>query len=359
MTIVIPTRHEIMARQRAQGECIAAVFPQFYPRELLRAHGFHPMELWAPAVSGNENLTDHFQPYTCAIARAGTQFLRQASAIPVDLVLVPHTCDSLQGVGSVLRDFIRPPCPVLTLYHPRGGHPFDKAFLVNELRQLSRQLGNIAGKRPDDTALMHAITAEEHADARLLSLYQRRHSVALTDKEFYQVVRSREYLPNDVFVALCDGLPAGNATEPRGIRLCLSGILAEPMSLFDEINALGASVVCDDLACGARRIYASGSSSDPFERMAERLLSTVPEPTRGQDMNDRLKHLHHLVHSHQVQGLIFYDLKFCEPELFDIPHIRRFFQARGLPVLHLDVDIGTALSQQTRTRLQAFVEMLK
>jgi benzoyl-CoA reductase/2-hydroxyglutaryl-CoA dehydratase subunit BcrC/BadD/HgdB len=277
----------------------------------------------------------------------------------VDLVLVPHTCDSLQGVGSVLRDFIRPQSPVLTLYHPRGGHAFDEGFLAAELRQLAQHLARLSGESVSDSALMEAILAEEHADAALAGLYQRRDSLALSDGDFYRVVRSREYLPNDLFLALCEQLPTQPVTPPTGIRLCLSGIMTDLIPLFDELNALGARVVCDDLACGARRRYAGASASDPFVRMAQRLLSTAPEPTRSRGLNERLAHLAQLVHAHQAQALVIYDIKFCEPELFDIPHVRKHFQTLGLPVLHLEVEPGNDLSQQTRTRLQAFMEMLK
>jgi benzoyl-CoA reductase/2-hydroxyglutaryl-CoA dehydratase subunit BcrC/BadD/HgdB len=50
--------------------------------------------------------------------------------------------------------------------------------------------------------------------------------------------------------------------------------------------------------------------------------------------------------------------KFCEPELFDVPAIRRAFAARGVPVLVLEGELEAGLSGQAVTRLEAFVEML-
>ena len=51
-------------------------------------------------------------------------------------------------------------------------------------------------------------------------------------------------------------------------------------------------------------------------------------------------------------------MKFCEPELFDVPAIRDTFARVGLPTLYLETELETALSGQTVTRLEAFVEML-
>ena len=52
-------------------------------------------------------------------------------------------------------------------------------------------------------------------------------------------------------------------------------------------------------------------------------------------------------------------IKFCEPELFDVPLIRRRFEANGVPVLYLESELESALTGQTVTRLEAFVEMLR
>ncbi|NOY78632.1 MAG: 2-hydroxyacyl-CoA dehydratase, partial [Calditrichaeota bacterium] len=50
--------------------------------------------------------------------------------------------------------------------------------------------------------------------------------------------------------------------------------------------------------------------------------------------------------------------KFCEPELFDVPLIRKKLEAAGIPVTYVEFEMGEPLSQQTLTRIEAFVEML-
>jgi benzoyl-CoA reductase/2-hydroxyglutaryl-CoA dehydratase subunit BcrC/BadD/HgdB len=59
-----------------------------------------------------------------------------------------------------------------------------------------------------------------------------------------------------------------------------------------------------------------------------------------------------------ARGIIIYDVKFCEPELFDIPQLRRLLEAAGHPLLHVEFDLAATISQQTVTRIEAFVEML-
>jgi len=51
--------------------------------------------------------------------------------------------------------------------------------------------------------------------------------------------------------------------------------------------------------------------------------------------------------------------KFCEPELFDVPAIRRRFARIGAPLLLLEGELETSLPGQVVTRLEAFVEMVE
>ena len=50
--------------------------------------------------------------------------------------------------------------------------------------------------------------------------------------------------------------------------------------------------------------------------------------------------------------------KFCDPELFDVPAIRRRFARIAVPLLYLEGEMESALSGQVVTRLEAFVEMV-
>ncbi len=353
----LPSRREVIAEAHSRGRRVAAVLPYHYPRVLLRACGFHPVELWGPPRVPRDQGSRHFPAYTCDIVVRATSFLLQGGLDQVDAILVPHTCDALQGMGSVLGDFVRPRPAVLTLYLPRGRRPADRDFLADELRRLGAALANLTGVEPDGAAWEEAFAAEGAADAALAALYRRRAGLAVSDREFYAIVRAREYLPAEEFSALTAGLPAGN--PPPGVPLLLSGIVPEPADLLDHLSAVGARVVADDLACGARRLYPQVNGGDPFDRLAEGIIAAPPDPTRGSSIAERAAYLRQRMEESGARGLVIYDVKFCEPELFDVPLLRSHLAAAGFPVLHVEVEIGEDLDQQTLTRLEAFVETLR
>jgi len=59
-----------------------------------------------------------------------------------------------------------------------------------------------------------------------------------------------------------------------------------------------------------------------------------------------------------AKGVIFYDVKFCEPELYDLPELRQGLQAAGIPSVAIEVDVSDPLAHQTLTRIEAFMEMI-
>lgn len=356
----IPSRIGTIRVWKETGGGIAAVLPIHSPRALLRAFGLLPVEVWGPPQVNAAYSAAHLQPYVCSIVGNALSFLHIGGLDVADVLVVPHACDSLQGLGSILLDFVRPPQPVFPFYLPRGRRESDLQFLADECRALYRGLEGVTGRSPSDGELMECVHREEEADALLTELYRRRPDLPLTDRAFYHLVRAREYLPAETFAELARAaLDLPPADPGDRVPVLLSGIVPEPMALLDALTEMNAVVVADDLACCGRRLYPAGTSSDPFRRMAERILNGPPDCTRGSPIAERLQHLIGMARRTGARGVVFYDVKFCEPELFDLPLLRRGLQEAGLPSVAIEVDLNEPLSHQTLTRIEAFLEMVR
>lgn len=359
ITSLLPQRTEVIKAHKETGGAIAAVLPVHYPRAMFRAFNLLPVEVWGPPRIDPTQGAIHLQPYVCSIVRNALSFLLTGGLDVADVIVVPHACDSLQGLGSILLDFISPRQTVIPLYLPRGRRESDAAFLADELRLAYKRLSSLTGCAPDDTALLECIYREEMADALLMQLHTQRCRLPCTDFELYRLIRSREYLPAERFVELARAALAGASDQSsRGIPILLSGIVLEPMSVLDSINDMGGTIGADDLACCGRRLYPAGTSLDPFCRMSESILSAPPDPMRGSSITERRDYLLQLAKGSGARGVLFYDVKFCEPELFDLPDLRRELQAEGLPSIAVEVDLNDPLSHVVMTRIEAFLEMI-
>ena len=351
----IPTRKTIIEKVRRKGLKIAGILPIHYPRALLRAFGFHPMELWGPPGISQHGENGHFPEYTCAVARNATAFLTGEGGKIVDCVLVPHTCDSLQGMSSLLQGYVNTGCPEFTLYNPRETSPAAEIFLAGEIERLFEKLRVFAAVSPTDADLHEAIDRENEADQAFNRLCLNRNRFALSNREFYTLLRSREYLPLEDFLALVP--PEGKA--PEGVPIMMSGIVPEPMALFDHLTAHGALVAGDDLACCGRRVYQPLYDKNPYLRMAKQLLSKPPDPTAGHDVAERIDHVVKRMEQCSAKGIIVYNVKFCEPELFFLPLQRKALEERGWPTLYLEEALPETIPHQTLTRMEAFLEVLQ
>ena len=356
----IPGRREVMRIHKERGGLVAAVFPIHYPRALLRSFGILPVEVWGPPGVDTTPGDAHLQAYTCNIVRNGLSFLLSGGLDDVDLILVPHGCDSLQGLGSVLLDFTRPRQPVLTLYLPRGDADDGGrsiGFFADEFRSLGASLSAIAGRNPTDPEILAFVTQEESADELRSELFRERRRLPLTDREFYTVLRSREFLPAEEFIRVARNALGRKVDDPRpGVPVVLSGIVPEPMEVLDAISAAGGIVVADDLVCSGRRLYPPGTDENPFRRMAENILLAPPDSTRGSSIEKRIGHLGKLCEDSAARGVIFHNVKFCEPELFYMPQIRKSLAEKGIRSVETETDLGEQLPHQMITRIEAFLE---
>ncbi len=123
----------------------------------------------------------------------------------------------------------------------------------------------------------------------------------------------------------------------------ISGLMPEPMSILDALDSAGVTEVADDLACLGCRLYQPSQAKDPYLRMAEGLLSGAPDSTRGVSIEARAEHLIRLAKDRGARGLIFFLVKFCEPEQFYLPQLQKRFNGENLRSMMVEVHIGETL----------------
>jgi benzoyl-CoA reductase/2-hydroxyglutaryl-CoA dehydratase subunit BcrC/BadD/HgdB len=356
----IPSRREVAEAFKEQGGSIAGVLPIHYPRALLRSFHFLPMEVWGPPNVSSTFGEAHLQPYLCSIVRNALSFIQTEPFEIVDLLLVPHACDSLQGLGSILLDFLPPTQPMFPLYLPRGNGKNGINYFSEEIRSLFRKLEDLTGLSPSDDEVRESIQLEEKADEVLATLHHKRRMLGLSNYDFYKLIRSREFLPAESFTELAQKVLERVENQPSsGIPLIFSGILPEPMHLLHSIDEMGGLIVADDLACCGRRLYPPGQSENVFQRMAESILNAPPDWSRGSSIQSRLTYMIEQSKLYGAKGVIFYNVKFCEPELFDLPMLREGLREKGIQSTMLEIDINDPVSNQLLTRVEAFLEILE
>jgi benzoyl-CoA reductase/2-hydroxyglutaryl-CoA dehydratase subunit BcrC/BadD/HgdB len=180
------------------------------------------------------------------------------------------------------------------------------------------------------------------------------------NEEFYRVLRQGEFLhPNDFLPLLSEFAEASRGEAKKGPGVVMSGVLPNPPELLSLLDELGVAIREDDLLNCSRRLLGSPScQEDPFEALADGYFAMPPCSTKNSPVEERLKRLLERIGRSGAKGVLFHTVKFCEPELFDIPQLVEGLKSKGVAALVMDSELNQGVSGQMRTRVEAFTEMI-
>jgi benzoyl-CoA reductase/2-hydroxyglutaryl-CoA dehydratase subunit BcrC/BadD/HgdB len=357
-----PSRKTYLREQRERhGRHPFGIFPAQYPREILWAMNVLPMEIWDPPLEASQ-ANAHLQPYICSVVKLGLELILQGHCTELEGFLFPHTCDSIQNLASIVHDYLGIQKPCYFFYHPKA--PYSEAsrrFYREELQdlvsRLERQLGPL-----DPSELSRRVEQGREMASLFGRLYEMRArgEIQASNEAFYRVVRLNEFLHPDDFIPLLDRFQkASEGEDGYRSKVILSGVLPDPPQILSLLDERGVRIADDDLLCCSRRLLVpAGKAGDPLEALTESYFLMGPCSTRDSSVEERVRNLLGKVDRGGARGVIFNMLKFCEPELFDVPQLMEALRARGIATLMIDTDLTQGLSGQLATRIDAFAELL-
>jgi benzoyl-CoA reductase/2-hydroxyglutaryl-CoA dehydratase subunit BcrC/BadD/HgdB len=357
-----PSRREYLRQQKENhGRHILGVFPAYYPREILWAMNALPAEIWDPPLAVS-HANAHLQPYICSVVKLGLELILQGKCDDLDGFLFPHTCDSIQNLASIVYDYLGLDKPCYFFYNPKAPYrDSSRQYYLEQLKGLASRLEKQLGPL-DPSQLKKRVEQGQELAALLRELYNLRAKgrLSASNAEFYQVIRLVEYLHPDDFIPLLKEFVATSKGLVRGgPAVILSGILPNPPEILTLLDNLGVRIADDDLLCCGRRLPVPPSrAEDPFKALAESYFDMPPCTTKDSPVDKRIEYLVHKITVSGAKGVIFYMVKFCEPELFDVPQLVEELKKNGVPNLVIDSEIHQGVSGQLATRVEAFVEMI-
>ncbi len=320
-----------------------------------------PVEIWDPPLEVI-HANAHLQPYICSVVRLGLELILQGHGNRMDGFLFPHTCDSIQNLASIVNDYLGLSKPCYFFYHPKAPYrPSSRLFYLQQLKDLTANLEGQLGPM-DLKELKRRVEQGQKIAACLGELYRLRRDgkLLVSNQEFYQVIRQGEYLhPDDFLPLLHEFLESSRGESRAGPRLILSGVLPNPPEILTLLDELAVRVADDDfLSCSRRLLVTPSEKEDPFEALMETYFAMAPCTTKDSPLEERIRYLKSKIRKSGARGMIFYMVKYCEPELFDVPQVVKELKNEGVATLVLDTELNQGLSGQMRTRVEAFVEMI-
>jgi bcr-type benzoyl-CoA reductase subunit C len=347
---------------------IVGCSPMHFPEELIHASGMLPVVL----QETDETITTGFSciyPFFCGITRNLIDIGLKGQLSFLDGLIYSDICVQNRTAASILRQNL----PAAYVEFTQLPSSFTRKGVmentVKELEKIKASLEKLAGRKIDDKSLKQSISVYNKNRSLLRRLHNlcQKNPRLLPYRDIQLVVQSSMLMPKEEHNELLEKLVAEmEQTKPvpaKGNRLFLSGHLCQSpkADILDLIEGVGGIIVDDDLYTGYR-YYAVDVELDgsPVEALAKRHLEkSLPVPTRtGLPMRWE-KYIVDRVKASKAQGAVVLLVKFCEPHLFYYPFIKDALAEAGIPHIMVETEHEVVSLEGVRTRLQAFIEMLK
>ena len=350
---------------------IIGTFCIFVPEELIYACEAIPIRLCASSYETIAVAEEVLPRDICPLIKSSLGF--KILGLPYfelcDLVILPTTCDGKKKLGEILVDFL----PVWMLEIPQRKNiiEWERNLWLNEIKVLKKKLEQFTGIKITQERLKQAIEKLHKRQAIFRQLYQLRkdNPPPISGRDSLLVIQASFYDDIERWIQkteeLCGQLKSQLPNPNSKLRLLLTGAptIWPNYKVLNIIEEAGAVIVVDEICSGTQNLYNAVEVDEWTEEgmlraIANKYLhpSTCPCFTES---NDRIDRLLNLIEDFKINGVIYHSLRLCQ--LYDIEsyRVKQVFKDKSIPMLNVHTDYSQEDVEQIKTRVEAFLEMIK
>jgi len=344
------------------GEKVVLTAPVYVPEEIVHSMGLVPMGAWGANIP-LERSKEYFPAFICSVMQSILELGMKGAYDGASAILIPSLCDSLKCLGQNWK-YAVPSIPFIPMTYPQNrwgkvGTDFTRAGYERVISDLEKA----TGAKFDPAKLTQSIRLYNAHNAAMRALDEalsRHPEIAAAQRS--DIFKSAFFLKKEEHTALAEELLAALDSAvpgPEKARIMTTGILCDSPALLDIFDSLGYQIVADDVAaesCQYRTDCAEtgdplAALSDKFAAMGNCSVLYDPDKKRPRTIVERAR-------ACGAKGVVVALTKFCDPEEFDYPFIKRACAEAGLPVALIEVDRQMRDLEQARTQLEAFRDVL-
>lgn len=354
----------LMQEYIAQGDKVVGCLPVYTPEELVHAAGMVPMGIWGGNIELNE-AKQYFPAFACSIMQSIMENAMKGSYKGLSAAIIPCMCDTLICISQNWKSGIKD-IPMIPLVYPQNRKLQSGIdYLVTEFEGVKAKLEGICG---------HEITEEKINES--IEIYNE-HRKAL--QEFIELVpdylntitpyirstvmKSSHFMKKEEHTALVKELNEILKTMPKekfkGKKILLTGIILDEKEILDVLSENDMAVAYDNLAHETRQFRTLVPDGDnALQRLAKQWsliegcsLAYDPQKYRGKMIAEDAQRL-------GIDGVIYALMKFCDPEEYDYPIVKKDLEQAGIPELYIEVEQQSVNVEQIRTKIQTFADII-
>ncbi|MCX5780937.1 MAG: double-cubane-cluster-containing anaerobic reductase [Firmicutes bacterium] len=364
---------EMIAHQQAGGK-VFGTFCVYVPDEVVFAAGGIAAGLCGGSqfwVSGGEKV---LPANTCSLIKASVGARLDKTCpfflIP-DMYVGETTCDGKKKAWEILADDV--PMHIIDIPQMKRGK--DIAGFESEIMDFIKVVEELTGNKVTAESLGESIKLINNKRRALQRLYNTRKAspvpisgkdaLLVTQIAFYDDPARCAQMANKLSEELEERIARHEGVFPENaLRIMVSGtpMVIPNWKMHHIIETLGAAVVVEESCTGTRYFEnlvdeSATTLEGQVRALAERYMKTncacfTPNPGRVEDIV-------RLADEYKVDGIIDVNLQFCNLYSTESFLVKKALTAKDLPVMHIETDYSEQDYEQLRTRVEAFLEMLR
>jgi benzoyl-CoA reductase/2-hydroxyglutaryl-CoA dehydratase subunit BcrC/BadD/HgdB len=288
-----------------------------------------------------------------------------------DLVVGETTCDGKKKAYEILNDYKE----TYVMEIPQMKTERDRTLWRGEVIQFKEKVEELTGRKITAENLREGIKIanDKRRALQRLSALRKATPSPISGLDALLVNQIAFYDDPLRFTksihALCDELEervkGGIGVSRNGTaRILVSG---SPMALPNWkipfiIETSGAIVVAEESCVGERSTRDLVSEDgDTVDNMIDAIVDRYFKIDCAcfTPNEERTGHILDLAKEFKADGVIHYSIQFCTPYTVEAYKVEKILQERGIPILKIETDYGMEDMGQLKTRIEAFLEMVK
>ncbi len=340
-------------------------FCTYTPVEIIRAAGFHPVRIKGGSsdnCSSDELLCSNICSYIKTIADKKLS----GKLEHLEGVVFANSCDGMRRLYDVWVRLDNGKKFSHILDIPKNNDEASIQYFAGLIETFKEKLEKYYKLRINHEDINRSIALYNGVRENVTVFMQRQWNgyIGHSGYEIYTLLKKginavpekfRDYIVSLTSLMKQIGDVPERKSEPK---LLIWGSILENEEIIKMIEDAGARVVLDDLCTGSRFFDKKVDITDnPYKSISERYLKKSP-CSRMVNVFERIKNTISLIERRAISGSIYHTLKFCDHTLYDYPLVKKEFQKKNIPLLHINCDNSSKSEGQIKTRIEAFVEQL-
>lgn len=344
------------------GKKVVLTVSYYTPDELIHSFGMIPMGVWG----GDMELKvakQYFPAFICSIMQSIVELGVRGDYAGASAIIVPSLCDSLKVLGENWK-YAVPSIPFIPMTYPQNRKPvYGKEYTKKGYEKVIARLESVSGQKFDDAKLAQSIRVYNGHNAlmrKIPNILGNHPEISATDRS--AIFKSAYFMTKEEHSALVEELIVvleQNTLGKDKIKLVTTGILADNPSLLEIIDENGFIIAADDVAAESRQ-YRIDAAEDTtaLDALAGKYCSQDNCSVLYDAEKKRISLIIDTVKQTGSKAILVVLTKFCDPEEFDYPLLKKAADKANIPVALIEVDRQMQNLEQARTAIATLRDIL-